>query len=363
MNEGLALFDDYPGPILGHHPDLLVGLARAATGVVRGAPVQVHCPTTYLLHAGPLDGIDVHTVAGRRPPVDVELAERNLAQACRDAQSAGISVVVNMFFDETYAAVPLHVDGVRFLHVVHRAGELPRTPSVLRRLAVLAERDVFVVHTERGRQRLEQLIPGAAAHCIPWPAASQKEVRTRFTSGTEPHGSNLHALMVGGARRDKGIATLLEAVEGGPPLRIVGELAASDIRSLEKGAPANVSWNRHWVDRQVIDEAIRIAAVVVFPYLPEFAEHAGASGALAQAQTFAKPLIVSDVLASDLVTGAGCLQVPPGDADELREAITNAMHEKARLHEEARSAYRAISGAHTYESHVARLLSLATPAG
>lgn len=360
MTGGIALFDDYPGPILGHHPDLLVGLARAAASAAPGEQVQVHCPPVYLESTGSLDGIEVHSVSGRRLPVDVTLTARNLDATCRRARAAGIGVVLNLFFDESHAAVPLDDRGVRFVHVVHRPGELPRTPEMRHRLATLAARDGFVVHTERGRAAMLGLVPTGSVARIPWPAGSRADVMARFAEALAP--THPHVLLVGGARPDKGIDVLLDALAtptGAPPLRIVGEHTAEDDAHLAARTESlDVTWHRRWVDGPAIDDAIRRAAVVVFPYLPEFGLHAGASGALAQATTFAKPLVVSDVLAPDLVSGAGCLVVPAGDPVALRASIDRAVAHAAALHAAAGRAREVVLQAHTFEGHLERMLAV-----
>ncbi len=354
---GIAFFDEYPGPILGHHPDLIVGLGRAAAEMM---PVRLYCPLYYLSATDPPPAVKVVSVNGCRLPVDVDVTRDNLLSASHDARNAGITTMVNLFFDESHPGVPLDDIGVRFVHVVHRPGELPRDRSTKRRLAAVAERDAFVVHTVRGREVLDEVVPGASVTYVPWPAATAAAIDSRFNrmpAVVEPR----RVAVVGGARRDKGTWVLLEAMVGGPPVHIIGELAPEDEQQVREWARgSDVVWADRWVDPHAMEEAIAAAAVLVFPYLPEFTRHAGASGSLAQARTFAKPIVVSDVLAPELVSTAGCLKVPAGDVHALRRVVEQALANDFELHNEARSAREEVRRAHSYEYHVQALLVAAS---
>lgn len=354
---GIAFFDEYPGPVLGHHPDLIVGLGRAAA---ENMPVRLYCPQYYLAATDLPPSVEVVPVAGRRLPVDVDITRDNLLCGSRDARGAGITTMVNLFFDESHAGVPLGDIGIRFVHVVHRPGELPRDRGTKRRLAALAERDAFVVHTVRGREVLAEVVPGASVTYVPWPAATAAAIDARFDR-VPAVAEAPRVAVVGGARRDKGTWVLLDAMVGGPPVHIIGELAPEDEQELRKRARgSDVAWADRWVDRHAMEEAIAQASVLVFPYLPEFTRHAGASGALVQARTFAKPLVVSDVLAPELVSTAGCLEVPAGDVRALRRVVEQALANQVELHDEARSAREVVRRAHSYDDHVRALLVAAS---
>jgi hypothetical protein len=357
MTSGIAFFDEYPGPILGHHPDFLLGLADAATRLV-GSNVRIYCPPAYLQFRPDPQPVVVRPAVGRRLPADADLTRQNLLRACTDAQAAGISVLVNLFLDETYEGLPSEDCGIQLIHVLHRPGELIPSTKAQKLLEIASRRDTFVVHTDRGRRQLERLLPHASIVQMPWPAATVAEVEARFTSPVRIEEQQV--LVVGGARPDKGLLTLLEASKDGPPVSIVGELAPDDERYLSPPpAGVQVTWERRWVDRRVIERAIETAPLVVFPYLWEFASHGGASASLAQAVTFGKPLIVSDVLAPDLHSLSFCRVIPAGDSTALRSAIEYALRETNSLHDAARTFLFEVQSRHTFEAHVERLLQVA----
>lgn len=360
MISGAALFDEYPGPVLGHHPDLLFGLAEAAGRLLQPAPVRTYCPPTYWPSERTPRWVTRRSCIGTRLPGDPLRTRRNLRRACADARTVGCSLFLNLYLDETYESLPLDERGMKFVHVLHRPGELVPSGEAHQRLMEAATSDLFVVHTERGRRMAQSLLPGASIVSAPWPTATRVQVEERFaqevTAGDEPY-----VLMIGGPRADKGIASLLEAIADGPRLRIVGEVAPVDeVHLRDLGQRMRVEWDRTWVGREVLEDAIRGAAVVVFPYLAQFAAHGGASGALAQATTFAKPLVVSEVLVADLPSRDGCIVVPSDDPATLRGAIGEALERSHELRDAASRALEAVCEAHTYEGHLSKLLSAAT---
>ena len=338
-------------------------------------PALVFCPPNY--HPmGPPTGVTARPIVGERLPPNPRLSRTNLADACAEAKALGYSLLVNLFLDETAAAIPIADPGLGLAHVLHRPGELSVSPEIATRLFAAAERDLFVVHTVRGLDQARNLLPrGATITHLPWPTATSAEIADRFATSEPiadrpkpvavkeivdrgPDDPDDYLLVIGGARADKGITTLLEAIRGGPPLRIAGETAREDEHLLSNlDTEIHLKRDRRWVPRSEMEDAIRKASVVMFPYRQEFALHGGASGALAQAITFARPMVVSDVLHQDVPHVGGCLTVPPDDPTALRAAIDQALATGDALRRAAQIGRAAVDHAHSYEDHLRGLVT------
>jgi glycosyltransferase involved in cell wall biosynthesis len=222
----------------------------------------------------------------------------------------------------------------------------------------IAPADLFVVHTLAAAQVGQNWLPRPRLLRLGWPAASLAEVADRFAASAPPTDREPYALLIGDARDAKGIHVLLTALEdGGPLLRIVGQQLDGVEESLRHRYPATrVDWVTGWVSRSPLTEAISGAAVVVFPYLDSFGRHGGVSGALAQALTFAKPIVATTVLADQLPQSAACRLIEPGDTAALRYAIQWAIRNTTELHLSARATFEYVRRWHTYDFHLERIL-------
>jgi glycosyltransferase involved in cell wall biosynthesis len=355
----LALFDDYPHE-RGHHPDLLVGLAVAASA-------RVYCPLQFLEgHASdePLDHVEM--VGARDGSADT--TAQNLSFAYRDAANAGCQAVVNLFFDENWDSFPINTCGLPSVHVLHRPAELtgalggvnamkPMDPLTV--LEALSLTDTFVVHTTAGEEQALQLLPQNAVVRIGWPSARQSEIRERFDHDWQLPDSEPYVLLLGEALDYKGIHFLLEALNPGPFLRIAGNLAVGDRQWLHQNYPsARVAWETGWITRSRMNSLIDGAAVIAFPYLQEFALHGGVSAALVHALSFAKPVVISEALVGQVPPWLVAATVPVDDIAALREELTRVVAASTEAHAQARANLDYMLAHHSYERHVNELVAL-----
>lgn len=367
----LSLFDDFNDTVLGHHPDFAVGLANSAVAVTGPDPVRLYCPSSYFDEHPLRDGVVHRPALGRSPgSTGVKLSysrlvdPANLHAACRDAAAHGASVFVNCYFDENYAAWPAPRNGLRYVHALHRPGYFGLqvaghygTRSLVDLLAELAPDDLFVVHSRAGeRMAADYIDPGRLVRSA-WPAASRAEVAAWFDTAAAPGDDDPYVLSIGSARSDKGTDLLMSALTRRHRLRIVGQqYEGMEAHLSERHPDVRAEWETGWISRERLGEVISAAAVIVFPYQPEFTDYGGASGALAQALTFGKPVIVSEVLASQVPDSPACRVIPTGDADALRKAIDEALDDLPGLHEAAADLRKYVEEQHTYEGHLERIL-------
>lgn len=355
-----AFFDDYPNEDRGHHPELIFGLAEA-TARVGEEPVTVYCPPSYLGESTPRS--IVHRPCEGPQPYTLGSSHHNLSRAVLDLATRD-EFLVNLFLDENYESFPLRgTPTAGIVHVLHRPGPDPRGPGSPRIALdpLLSQRpdDLIVVHTTTGVRRVSEIAPGCNVVRLGWPTVTRRQVEDRFKASTKAANDEPYILMVGGAREDKGISTLMAALANGPSLRVIGEQEPGLEARLESAHPrTRVEWQSGWVRREKIDEAIVGAAVVVFPYEQDFGIHGGASGALAQAIAHPKPLVISTVLAEQAPDIDYRLKVPPGDTSMLRQAIDWALDNKEILHEAALERQGYVLREHTYEGHIEGLISL-----
>ncbi|WP_433652909.1 glycosyltransferase [Micromonospora zamorensis] len=350
-----AFFDDYPLE-RGHHPDLAVGLALAAS-----APL--YCPPSFL-DGRPEARSLRHTPTIASPDQHLEETRRNLDRSIEDAASLSSDTFVNLFFDENWDSFPVSRRGLRHVQALHRPGELTGTLggiNAIKRadpLAVvnaLARTDLFVVHTPVGEQQARAWLPADRVLRAGWPTATEAEIRRRIVLGRH-RGENPYVLLVGEALDYKGIDVLVEAVDPGPLLRIAGNLTYPGPDWLAAQHPgARVQWEPGWVARDRMSELVAGASVVVFPYHDGFQKHGGVSGALVNAMTFGKPLVISEALAGQVPQSPACQVVPCGDVHELRRAIDHAMKNTADLHQAAGDLTDYLLRQHTYEGHLDRI--------
>jgi hypothetical protein len=363
MTMRLAFFDDYPGE-RGHHPDLIVGL-----GIAAHAPL--YCPDPFLDGRSDAVHLPHRTVVGDRD--NPARTKANLEDAHDDAGNRGCDTFVNLFLDENWDSFPIRRGGLRLVHSLHRPGEFTgilggvnafKPGDAVAVLRSLARTDLVIVHTAVGEQQIGAWLPADNILRLGWPAAHTQDIRQRFASSSADVGKHEpYVLLIGEALGYKGIHCLLEALNPGPPLRIAGNLAVGDGEWLACKYPkARVTWEPSWVTRPRLDDLVAGATVVIFPYLPAFDAHGGVSGALVHALTFAKPIVVSEALASQAPASPSCLVVPVGDAGALRSAIDQAMAGADEMCAAAQDLESFILREHTYERHAERLVERLTEA-
>jgi glycosyltransferase involved in cell wall biosynthesis len=355
-----AFFDDYPHE-RGHHPDLIIGLALAAR-----APS--YCPTSFL--EGRPEAIDlVHTETTGTLDHSPAVTMANMERSYADAERRECEVLVNLFTDENWDAVP-PVRRLATVQTVHRPGDLTGSLGGINRfkpgdvhaiLRRLAERDLFVVHTTTGERQLRTWLPGPSVVRIGWPCATRSEIGHRLTAPRDED-VDPYVLLIGEARPYKGVGLLLEALEGGPMLRIAGNLPPELADRLIREHPGTrVTWEPGWIPRNLMNRLIAEASVVAFPYLSYFQDHGGVSAALVSAMTFGKPLVVSDALAAQTLPNASQLTVPCGDVRQLRRAIDRAMVDRAELQLAARALENQLLREHSYEGYLEQLTERLAP--
>lgn len=368
---GMALFDDFNDTVLGHHPDFIVGLANAAATGAAG-PVRMYCPPSYLLHHR-LDRAVAHlAVTGTSPgssavklPYSRTVDPKRLAEACRDARDHGATFFLNCYFDENYPAWPVTESGLRYVHSLHRPGyfaadargRLGEARSLGDLVGEQAPDALFVVNTPVGERQARRYIAPDNLLRVGWPTATRAEVAACFERGWSPTDEEPYVLSIGSARSDKGIDVLMAALEHGPALRVLGQQYDGVEERLRHEYPhTRVDFESGWISRQRLGEVIGKAAVIVFPYQQEFAGYGGASGALAQAISAGKPVIVSEVLAEQVPRSPACRVVPAADDRALRRAIDDTLRHPRESHEAAAGLRRYVEEHHTYEGYVERVL-------
>src|ERR1700722_11206341 len=165
-------------------------------------------------------------------------------------------------------------------------------------------------------------------------------------------------LMFGLMRPYKGIDVLLDAwrgVEGQEPIEdaelLIAGMPRMDISALRAAAPANVSFDPHFVTDEELPAYFERADLVVLPYL-----QADQSGVLFTALAFGKPLLLSDVGGFPEMQSTGAARiVKAGDPRALGKALRELLLDRATLTEmcvraraaaNGRYSWRAIAAAH-----------------
>lgn len=355
-----AFFDDYADE-RGHHPDLILGLGEAS-----GA--HIYCPDSFLDGGIPLRIAAHHPMVGA-PGGSPDVTRANLEACCGDARASGCEVLVNLFIDENWDSFPIPRERLPIVHTLHRPGELTgllggtnaaKPFAAVAAIAKLAQTDPLIVHTHTAERQARAMFPAANVVHLGWPAAHRDEIVARFAAAAALNASGdadePYVLLVGEALKYKGIELLLAALSPGPRLKIGGYPTYGGPGWIAASFPqARVSWEPGWVTRDRMAELISGAAVVVFPYLPEFAEHGGASGALVHALTFAKPIVMSEALTAQSPSAEACLVVPANDVETLRKTVLAAVERRNELTAAALDLRDHVLTEHSYESHVSRL--------
>jgi glycosyltransferase involved in cell wall biosynthesis len=194
---------------------------------------------------------------------------------------------------------------------------------------LLGRFDRVVVHTERGRKRLQEL--GVDPFVISHPVYPSRAVRA-------DDGQTVLALGV--IRPYKGLPDAIAAVGRVPDARLlVAGDAAMPVDEL-RDAP-RTEWRLGYLTPGELDRALSDATVAIFPYRAELDQ----SGALLQALGAGVPAVVYDVggLAEPVARYDAGRVVPAGDIDALAESLRELLGDPVALERAREGAERARS--------------------
>ena len=220
--------------------------------------------------------------------------------------------------------------------------------------------DAIVVHSENGRTRLidELGADGDRVHVIP------HGVFTHLAAGASRQSSSSDhplVLMFGLMRPYKGIDVLLQAwrgMDGQAPIEdaelLIAGMPRMDISKLQAAAPANVSFDPHFVTDEELPAYFQRADLVVLPYL-----QADQSGVLFTALALGKPLLLSDVGGFPEMASSGAAKiVKAGDPQALGSALRELLANRATLTEMCVRARAAANGRYSWEAVAATHVEL-----
>ena len=167
--------------------------------------------------------------------------------------------------------------------------------------------------------------------------------------------------MFGLMRPYKGIDVLLDAWRGAAgeaPIEdaelLIAGMPRMDISELRAAAPANVSFDPHFVGDQELPAYFERADLVVLPYL-----QADQSGVLFTALAFGKPLLLSDVGGFPEMQSTGAARiVKAGDARALGKALREMLADRATLTEMCVRARAAANGRYSWKAIAAAHVEL-----
>jgi glycosyltransferase involved in cell wall biosynthesis len=189
----------------------------------------------------------------------------------------------------------------------------------------------IVVHSERARDQLAELVDTERLRVIPHPV---------FPSNTDRRDDGRTLLSLGIIREYKGLPDAIEVTNriDGARLLVVGDPLES-VERYRAAAGDRAEWRLGYLSDEEIDRALGEATVALFPYRPQIDQ----SGALLLALGAGVPVVVYDVggLGEPVRRfGAGRV-VPPGDVDALTEAVRELLDDPAELERARAGAERA----------------------
>jgi glycosyltransferase involved in cell wall biosynthesis len=211
---------------------------------------------------------------------------------------------------------------------------LPRRTARKRELwrRLLARFDRVVVHSERGRDTLGELVDPARIRVVPHPV---------FPSDPPRADDGRTLLCFGVIRPYKGLGDAIEAAKRVAGVRLV--VAGDPLEPVEPyRARANgleVDWRLGYLPQPEVDRAFGEATLALFPYRPELDQ----SGSLLRALGAGVPAVAYDVggVAEPVRRfGAGRV-VPAGDVAALAEAVRELLDDPQALAEARAGAVRA----------------------
>ena len=218
---------------------------------------------------------------------------------------------------------------------------LPRRTAGKRDLwrRLLSRFERIVVHSERGRDRLAELVEPDRLRVVPHPVYRSDPPRT-------DDGRTL--LCLGIIRPYKGLADAIEAVQrvDGARLLVAGD-PLEPVERYREQAGDRAEWRLGYLSDAEFDRALGDATVALFPYRPEIDQ----SGALLRALGAGVPVVAYDVggLGEPVRRfGAGRV-VPAGDLEALTDAIHGLLGDETAL-AEARAGADAARAELTWEA-------------
>ena len=210
---------------------------------------------------------------------------------------------------------------------------LPRRTAAKRELwrRLFGRFERVVVHSERGRDQLAELVDPARLRVIPHPV---------FPSHSERRDDGRTLLSLGIIREYKGIGDAIAAMKriDGARLLVAGDPLDS-IEEHRSAAGDRAEWRLGYLSEGEIDAALGEATVALFPYRPEIDQ----SGALLRALGAGLPVVAYDVggIGEPVRRFEAGRVVPPGDLDALTEAARELLDDPAALENARAGAERA----------------------
>jgi glycosyltransferase involved in cell wall biosynthesis len=189
----------------------------------------------------------------------------------------------------------------------------------------------IVVHSERAREQLADLVDPERLRVIPHPV---------FPSNPEGRDDGRTLLSLGIIREYKGLPDAIEATKriDGARLLVVGDPLES-VEGYRAAAGDRAEWRLGYLSDEEIDRALGEATVALFPYRPEIDQ----SGALLLALGAGVPVVAYDIggLGEPVRRFEAGRVVPPGDVDALTEAVRGLLDDPAELERARAGAERA----------------------
>ena len=188
-----------------------------------------------------------------------------------------------------------------------------------------------VVHSERARDQLGELIEPDRIRVIPHPV---------FPSDPERRDDGRTLLSLGIIREYKGLGDAIEATKriGGARLLVAGDPLES-VDGYRAAAGDRAEWRLGFLSEDEVDRALGESTVALFPYRPEIDQ----SGALLRALGAGVPVVAYDVggIAEPVRRFEAGRVVPPGDLDALADAARELLDDPAALERARTGAERA----------------------
>ena len=189
----------------------------------------------------------------------------------------------------------------------------------------------IVVHSQRAREELGQLVDPDRLRVIPHPV---------FPSEPERRDDGRTLLSLGIIREYKGLGDAIEATKriDGARLLVAGDPLES-IDGYRADAGEKAEWRLGFLSEDEVDRALGESTVALFPYRPEIDQ----SGALLRALGAGVPVVAYDVggIGEPVRRFEAGRVVPPGDLDALTDAVRELLDDPAALEDARAGAERA----------------------
>jgi glycosyltransferase involved in cell wall biosynthesis len=212
---------------------------------------------------------------------------------------------------------------------------LPRRTAAKRDLwrRLFGRFERIVVHSERGREQLSELVDPERLRVIPHPV---------FPSEPERADDGRTLLALGIIRPYKGLGDAISATKRieGARLLVAGD-PLEDVAHYRETAGDRAEWRLGFLSEAEVDRALGESTVAVFPYRPEIDQ----SGALLRALGAGVPVVTYDVggMAEPVRRfGAGRV-VPAGEVEALADAARELLDDPEALEAARQGANRARS--------------------